>query len=145
MRPGVGPSERLELAVATDENVRSPALRRVTVSVAERRAAIALVRRAPTPKVRAPLVRLRTVNTSVPVGTSLGANTIWESVTLTVTLVGAAAAVAAADAKRQPAPASQTTATVRAANAAARRPLDRERAAPSSTFRQTHTAHYAIA
>jgi hypothetical protein len=145
VRPGVGPLERRELAVATEENVRSPALVKVTVSVAERPAAIAPVRRAPIPKARARLVRLWTVNTSVPVGTWLGANTIRESVILAVTLVGDGAALAAADAKGPPAPASETTATDTAANAAARRPLDRDRAGPSSTFRQTHTAHHAIA
>jgi hypothetical protein len=58
-----------ELAAATEENVRFPVAGRLRVSLVELPAAIAPVRRALAPKSRLPLVRLKTVNTTVPVGT----------------------------------------------------------------------------
>jgi hypothetical protein len=58
-----------EPASATEENCRSPLPEKVTVSRSERPAAIAPVRRAPTPKSRRCLVRLTTVITAVPVDT----------------------------------------------------------------------------
>ena len=58
-----------EPAAATEENCRSPLPEKVTVSRFERPAAMAPVRRAPTPKSRRSFVRLTTVITTVPVAT----------------------------------------------------------------------------